>query len=306
MKLRKILTFILTATLILTAVGCSSNEEKADTLVIYEGQFSEMWLVHSMVKHLVEANTDLKVDIRDQMAPVNSYNEIVRGNADLMNSYDGTLLTTYLHLDPSDVPEGQSVYEFANEKGKEAGVRLLGKLGLNNTYAIGVPQNIADQYNLETYTDLAAVSDKLIFAAEHDFFTEEGSAKYNPIREFYNFNFKQANQIDMSLKYSAVENGDIDVTIVYSTDGLNKKAGLKILEDDRNFFPEYNVALLVSDDIFDKFKDTAPNLEEVLEMLTGQFTDNDMVEMTYAVDVDGRPVDEVAKETLIAKGLLSE
>lgn len=308
MKVKQFFALLLTLVLLLSAIGCSTNSStgagKNDTLIIYEGQFSEMWLVHSIVKQLVEAKTDLKVVIRDQMAPVNSYKEILRGNADLMNSYDGTLLTTYLHLDPADVPEGTSLYDYANEQAKSEGVRLLGKLGLNNTYAIGVPQEIAQRYHLKTYSDLAAVSDQLVFAAEHDFFTEEGSAKFNPLCEFYGFRFKQANQIDMSLKYSAIENGNIDVTIVYSTDGLNKKAGLTILEDERNFFPEYNGAILVRSDIFEKFKEKAPNLEEVLELLTGQFSSEEMVDMSYAVDVEGRPADEVAKEALVSRGLL--
>lgn len=276
-----------------------------DTLVIYDGQFSEMNIIHYMVKLLVEEHTDAKVEIRDSMSPVNSYNEVVRGGADLMNSYDGTLLTTFLHLDPSDVPEGTTLYDFANENAKDKGVRLLKKLGINNTYAIAVPQKIAEEYNLNTVSDLAPVADQLVFGAEHDFFTEEGSAKYNPFVEFYGLGFKDAKQIDISLKYSAVESGNLDVTVAYATDGLNRKAQLKILEDDRSFFPEYNGALLVREDIFTRFQDAAPNLEEVLNKMEGIFTDEDMVDLTYAVDIDGRTVAEVSKEYLQQKGLLS-
>ena len=92
--------------------------------------------------------------------------------------------------------------------------------------------------------------------------------------------FKEAKAIDLALKYSAIDSGNLDVTIVYTTDGMNKKLGLKVLEDDQNYFPEYNDALLVQDDLFDRYADTAPNLEEVLNMLGGKFTNEIMTDLT--------------------------
>ena len=277
----------------------------ADTIVIYDGLFSEVHIVHRMVKELVEAETKLKVNIKDEMAPVNQFNELTRGGHDLMLSYDGTLLTTYLLLDPQDVPEGVTVYDFANEKGKEMkGVMLLGKLGINNTYAIGVPQEIADKHGLETLSDLAEVAEQLSFGAEHDFFTEAGMAKFNPFAKFYGLKFKDVRQIDVNLKYSAVKSGNIDVTVVYSTDGLNREAKLKVLADDRNYFPEYNGALLVRTDFFDKYKAAAPDLDKTLAKLNNIFTDEDMIDLTYEVDINNRTPAEAAKGYLQKKGLI--
>lgn len=318
MKMKKLLVVLFAAALLFSLVACGSDDAPKDpitggetTLVIYDGLFSEMQIIHYMAKLLVEEHTGATVEIRDAMAPPNCYSELVKGNCDIMNSYDGTLLTTFLHLDPSDVPEYKTIYDYANEQAQvqNQNVHLLDKLGLNNTYAIGVPQSIADQYQLEAISDLAAVADQLVFGAEHDFFTEEGSAKYNPFIQFYGLSFKEAKQLDMTLKYAAVENGSIDVTIVYATDGLNRKSQLKVLADDRNFFPEYNGALLVRDDIFERFEGVAPNLEEVLNMLGGIFTDEAMVELTYAVDVGDengvtKTVEQVSEEYLRNLGLI--
>jgi len=300
----RILSLAAALSLLLAMTSCGDNA-KENSITIYDAQYSESQIIHAMVKLLVEEHTDVKVTIKDQMSPPNGYSELLRGGADVLNSYDGTLLTTFLKLDPSDVPEGQSLYDFANQQAADKNVRLLGKLGINNTYTIAVPQEIAETYGLSTISDLAPVADQLVFGAEHDFFTEEGSAKYNPLIEFYQLNFKDAKQIDMTLKYSAVENGNIDVTVVYATDGLNRKAQLKILEDDRSFFPEYNGALLVREDLFTRFQDTVPNLEALLNRMTGIFTNEDMVNLTYAVDVDGRSVQDVAKEYLRQKGLIA-
>jgi len=305
MKMKKrILSMLLIGAVLLTTAGCGSKGKEESTITIYDGQFSEMRIIHYMVKLLVEENTDIQVLIKDEMSPVNCYNELIKGNCDLMNSYDGTLLTTFLGLDPSDVPEDTSLYDFVNSKSEEKEIRLLGKLGINNTYAVAVPQEIADEYNLDKTSDLIAVADNLVFGAEHDFFTEEGSAKYNPFVEFYGLQFKDAKQIDLSLKYSAVESGNIDVTVVYATDGLNRKAKLKVLEDDLAFFPEYNGALLVREDLFERMKDLAPNLEVVLRKLDGIFTQEDMIDLSYAVDIDGRTVEEVSEEYLKEKGML--
>jgi osmoprotectant transport system substrate-binding protein len=302
--MKKIISLLVSLVLVISLAGCGSSK-KENTIVIYDGQFSEMKIIHQMVKLLVEEHTDAKVEIKDEMAPVNCFNELVKGSCDLMNSYDGTLLTTYLKLDPSDVPEGKTLYDFANETAiKEKKVRLLDKMGINNTYAIAVPSEIAEKYNLSTISDLVPVANKLVFGAEHEFFSEEGSAKYNPFVEFYGLSFKEGKAIDLGLKYSAVESGNIDVTVVYATDGLNKKAQLRVLEDDRQFFPEYNGALLVREDLFERFKDTAPNLEEVLNKLGNIFTDEIMVDLTYAVDVDGKTPLEVATDFLKSKGLI--
>ena len=109
--------------------------------------------------------------------------------------------------------------------------------------------------------------------------------------------------MDISLKYTAIENGNFQVTEVYTTDGLNRKANLKVLEDDRNFFPEYNGSLLVREELFEEMADVAPDLREILGLLSGTMDNEKMTDMTYAVDVEGRTVDEVAREFLVENGL---
>ena len=272
-------------------------------LMLYDGDYSETQLMHHMVKMLVEDQTDLTVTIQDQMSQVNNFNAL-NGDShtcDLMISYDGTLLTTFFHQDVTDVPEGMSIYDYVNQVAQEEyGMRLLEKLGFDNTYAIAVPQAVADQYGLETISDLVPVADQLTFGAEQGFFTLEGSMKYGPFTEFYGLNFRNPVSVDLGLKYAAVENGSFDVTVVYATDGLNRKAGLKILEDDKSFFPDYNGAFLVREDVLEKY----PELEGILNQLAGEIPTEQMAELTYQVDVLGRTVDDVAREFLVSQGLL--
>ena len=272
-------------------------------LMLYDGDYSETQLMHHMVKMLVEDQAGLSVTIQDQMSQVNNWNAL-NGDShtcDLMISYDGTLLTTFFHQDVTDVPEGMSLYDYVNQTAQEEyGMRLLEKLGFDNTYAIAVPQSIADQYGLETISDLIPVADQLTFGAEQGFFTLEGSMKYGPFTEFYGLNFRNAISVDLGLKYTAIENGSFDVTVVYATDGLNRKAGLKILEDDKSFFPDYNGAFLVREDVLEQY----PELAGILNQLAGRIPTEQMAELTYQVDVVGRTVDDVAREFLVSQGLL--
>ena len=272
-------------------------------ILLYDGDYSETQLMHHMVKMLVEDRTDLTVTIQDQMSQVNNFKSMTGDGhtCDLMISYDGTLLTTFFGQDTTDVPSGMSIYDYVSGVARdEYGMVLLDQLGFDNTYAIGVPESLAEQYGLETISDLVPVADQLVFGAEQEFFTLEGSMKYNPFVEAYGLRFKEATPVDMGLKYAAIENGSFDVSVVYATDGLNRKVGLKILEDDKSFFPDYNGAFLVRQDLLDQY----PELAEILNLLAGKIPTGQMAELTYQVDVMGRTVDEVAHEFLVQLGLL--
>ena len=281
------------------------GQDSTGDILMYEGNFSETQLLHHMAKMLIEDQTDLTVTIQDQMSDVNNFKAMIGedNTCDLMSSYDGTLLTTFFGQDVTDVPEDMTIYEYVKQVAeKEYGMTLLGKFGFNNTYAIAVTEEVAQQYDLVTISDLVPVADQLTFGAEHEFFTLEGSIKYDPFVEAYGLNFRSSSSVDIGLKYTAIENGSFEVTEVYATDGLNRKAGLKILEDDLHFFPDYNGAYLIRQDTLEQY----PELEDILNQLEGQISTETMTELTYQVDVLGRTVDEVATEFLVSIGLLGE
>ena len=277
-------------------------------LILYQGEFSEVQLVNSMIKQLVEdRHPGLTVTIKDQMTAKNNFTELTgEGHScDLMYTWDGTLLTTIMGLDTTDIPEGQSLYDFVQERmNEEYGLRMMGKIGVNNTYAIGVTQDVMDQYHPETISDLVPIAGELRFGAEQDFFTAAGSMKYEPFVEYYGLNFKEAVHVDIMMKYTMVEEGAYEVMVVYATDGLNRRANLTVLEDDLHFFPDYYGTILVREDVFERFAETAPGLEDTLQLLNDRFTDEMMSELTYQVDVEGRDVDTVAREFLVSQGLL--
>ncbi len=286
----------------LAACGGNSGDDGKKVVKAVDSDITEGKLLLQMAKMLVEQDTDYEVKIYDEMVQVATYDEMKKGSFDLFNTWDGTVLTTLLGLDIKDIPEGQSLYDFVNEKSsKDNNVALLGKIGHNNTYAMAVRKDIAEKYDLKTTTDLAPVSPEIVFGAEHGFFSEEGSAKYTPYTEFYGLKFKEAKAFDINLKYTSLDNKDIDATIAYTTDGMVKKSELVILEDDRNYFPEYNGCLGYRVGLFEEFGE---DLRTSLEKLNGLFTNEKMMNLTYQVDVEGKEIPEVAKKFLQDEGLL--
>ena len=99
-----------------------------------------------------------------------------------------------------------------------------------------------------------------------------------------------------------MSSGNMDVTLVYGSDGLNKKFNLKVLKDDRHFFPEYYGAYLVRKDLFDDF----PEAEEVLNRLAGLFDEETCIDLNYQIDVEEKDPYDVAYAFLVEKGLITK
>lgn len=305
MKIKKLMTLTMAVALSIGILGgCGTKASAGQSFTILEGQFSEINILGKMVGILIDENTDLTVKYHDSMNTVAAGNAVEKKEVDMYISYDGTLLTTLLGYDPSDVPIGQDLFVYASNKGiEDRGLMLTSKFGFENTYALGVKQELADAKNLTTISDLKPVAEELVFGAEHEFFDEEGTMRYNPFKKYYAMDFKDGVSLDIGLKYAAIDNNNIDVTMVYSTDGLNQKSGLKILKDDKSFFPQYYGAVLHRASLFEEYKDSAPNLKDLLLSLEGKITNEEMIAMNYAVDAEGKQPAEVAKAFLVEKGL---
>ena len=281
------------------ASGCSA-EDSENTVTIIDGDFAEMKFFTQAARILIEENTSLNVRVQDSMASSLAFEQIRDGKMDIYMSYDGSLLTAYLGEDPADVPEGMSLYEYASRQGQEkANVMLTPMLGEENTYVVAVNREVAEKYNLHCISDLQACAPSLVFAAEHEFF-DEGSTHYEALTDFYGLSFRDSTTIDRGLKYLGMSLGNMDATVVYTTDGLNLRFDLVLLEDDRNFFPEYNGAYLIRADLYEDY----PELEGIFDSLAGKFSNEICTELNYRIDVENEDPYDVAYEFLDENGFL--
>ena len=291
-KPARFLAIFVVCLFLLSFCACGSKDKR--TVTIIDGDFAEMRLFTQIAKLMIEDRTDIRVKVKDSMASSLAFEQIKNGKMDIYMSYDGSLLTAYLGHDPSEVPEGTSLYDYANELGKkEAGVMLSPKLGEQDTYVVAVMPETAEKYHLTKVSDLKKCAKELTFAAEHEFF-DEGSKHFDAFVSTYGLDFRQNNTIDRGLKYVGINAGNMDVTVVYSTDGLNKRFGLVTLEDDLHFFPEYNGAYLLRADLYEDF----PELEAIFQELAGKFDNEICTDLNYRIDVKVEEPKKVAREFL--------
>lgn len=276
--------------------GCGGDKK---SVVIGSKDFSESIILGEMFAQLIENNTDIEVVRKLNMGGTFvCFEAIKNGDIDIYPEYTGTGLTAQLKMDV--ITDSEEAYRVvAEEFNKQFNIKWLSPLGLNNTYTLAVTQEVVEEYGVETFSDLAAVSEDLIFGAEHEFFNRQDG--FEGLVDAYGMEFAgEPKKMQVALKYQAIGNGDMDVTDAFATDGQIIQYNLKILEDDKGFFPPYYVAPIVKNETLEQF----PELEGVLDMLAGLVDDATMTELNYRVDVEGESVETVATDFLTNAGLV--
>lgn len=295
--MKKITLSIFFAFLLIFVSGCSADESK--TVVVASKPHAEQYILAEMITLLIENHTDIKVEKKLGIGggTSNIHPAMISGDIDIYPEYTGTgllfVLKEELIKDPSEL------YLQVKERYlEEYDIIWLDIYGFNNTYALAVKEDVAQEYNLENYDDLSKVSNNFVFGAEYDFFEREDG--FEGLKEVYGFDFKDLKEMDIGLKYEAIGSGQVDVINAFSTDGLLKQYQLKVLDDNRNFFPSYQGATLIRRETLEKY----PELEGVLQKLSNQITDDDMILMNYYVEKENKDPKDVAEEFLKGKGLI--
>lgn len=259
---------------------------------------TEQYILGEMLDLLIEKETDLQIELTQGVGggTSNIQPAMENGEFDLYPEYTGTAWNTVLK---EEGIYNEDLFTSLQQRYEdELSMEWVGMYGFNNTYGIVVRKEIADQYNLETYSDLQSVANQLTFGAEYDFFEREDG--YDALCETYDLQFKDTMDMDIGLKYQAIQQGKIDVMIIFTTDGQLASSDVKVLKDDKQFFPSYLCGNVIRSEVLEEY----PELNSVFEKVTGIITDQDMAEMNYAVETEGKEPRDVAKEFLQSHHLL--
>lgn len=280
--------FAVLALTVTVFAGCTSGKK----VVIGSKDFTENKILAEIMAQLIENNTDIKVERKINMGGTFvCFEAMKKGQIDIYPEYTGTGLTAQLKLPVETDPE--KVYStVSTEFEKQFQIKWLKPIGFNNTYALAVPQELASKNNLESISDLGNFAKDLVFGAEHEFFNREDG--YDGLIKVYDLTFKNIAKMDVSLKYQAIGQGKMDVTDAFTTDGQLKALNLKVLKDDKNFFPPYYAAPIVRDEVLEN----NPQLEELLNKLAGTIDDQKMQELNYKVDNEKQTIKKVAEDFL--------
>ncbi len=292
----KILVSALALIMAATLVGCGTKTKK---VVVASKPMTEQYILAEMITALIEDNTDIKVEKKLGIGggTSNIQPAMIKGEIDIYPEYTGTgwlfVLKKDLIKDPVKLYQ-----EVKKEYSSKYGIKWLGLYGFNDTYALAMKKSVSDKLNINTYSDLASKSDNLRLGSEPDFFEREDG--YKGLVSEYGFKFKEKKQVDIGLKYEAINSDNVDVINAFSTDALLKKYDLKVIADDKNFFPSYFATTLIREDTLKKY----PELEAVLNKLEGKISDGEMTQMNYLVEGEKKDPKNVAVEFLKSKGLL--
>ena len=276
----------------------SLNSKKNKTINIATKPMTEGYILGQMLTELIEQDTDLKVNITNGVGggTSNIHPAIVKGEFDLYPEYTGTSWEAVLKKEGSY--DESKFDELQKEYKEKYNLEYVNLYGFNNTYGLAVNKDIAKKYNLKTYSDLAKVSNNLIFGAEYDFFEREDG--YKELQKVYNMNFKKQIDMDIGLKYQAMKDKKIDVMVIFTTDGQLAISDVVVLEDDKKMYPSYRAGTVVRSEILSEY----PELKPVLEKLNNILDDKTMADLNYQVESEGKKPEDVAREYLQEKGLL--
>lgn len=222
---------------------------------------------------------------------------IESGDIDIYPEFTGTAITT-LELEPTQ--DAQQAYEQVKAAYEERFdlTMLEPAYELNDSYAICTSQDVAAEHGLQSLEDLAPVAGSLKIAAQQDGI----DAAINPVQEAYGFEFGEVVQLSAQLSFDAVEGGDADLNVCYTTDPAIVVNEFVVLEDTMNVFPIYNPAPLVRDDALEE----SPEIADTLNALQPHLTTEVILDLIKRVSIDHESVEDVARDFLEQEGLIED
>ena len=273
---------------------------KHDTIHIASKPVSEGYILAEIVGTLIEADTNLKVEYTHGVGggTSNIHPGMVRGDFDMYPEYTGT--SWQVILKHQDEYKNDKFSMLTAEYKDKYHFLWKGMFGFNDTYSIGIRADLAKEYGIKTFTDLAKYAGQLTFGAEYDFFEREDG--YKALANAYNYHFKKEVDMDNGLKYQALFDKKIDAMTVFTTDGQLSDPRVVVLEDDRNLYPSYMAGMVVREETLQKH----PELETVLHRLDGILDESTMAQLNKKVEIDKEDPKQVAREFLQSKGLVAK
>lgn len=297
---KRLLTLIVLALLLTVALSACGGGE-GETVRVGSKEFTEQYLLGNMYEMLLD---DAGFDA--QFTPIGgtaeNHRALLEDEIDVYPEYTGTALLTQLEMEYDPSMTSQEVYDTVKTQYEEQyNLTLLEPTNFNNTYCLTTTRERAEELGLETASDLSVAAPDLVFGTTQEFV--ERSDGLPGLQETYGgFNFQEVLGLDPGLLYTGLDQGDIDVTTCFGTDGQIAAFDLVVLEDDMGFWPPYPAAPVIRQEILDEH----PEIADVLNSLSVLLDGESMRQLNWEVAGNGREPDEVAREFLVTQGLLDE
>jgi len=287
---------------LLTSAALASTLSTAYAADVTVGgkNFTEQQILASMTGQYLEV-LGYDVDTRAGMGSAVLRQAQENGQIDLYWEYTGTSLINYNDISERLSPE--DTYQRVKELDGEKGLVWLDPSDANNTYALAMRADDAEARGVETLSDMAELvngGEELSFGLNAEFYARDDG--WRPLSKAYDFKVgrRDISRMDSGLVYQALRDGQIDVGLVFATDGRIPAFDFYVLKDDQNYFPAYALTPVIRQETLD----ANPQLAEQLNALSAQLDDDTMAALNARVDVERETIEDVALSFLEENELL--
>ena len=269
--------------------GCSNSQR----ITIGSKNFTENVILGEIAAQHIENRLGEKVERRlDLGGTLLAHQALVNGEIDLYPEYTGTALTAILKLPPSS-DDAAVQDKVRREYRRRWSIEWLDPLGFNNTFAMVIRGEEARASRIRTLSEAARYSSGWRLGAGYEF-SQRPDGLAGLLRA-YDLPLNGAPvSMDLGLLYKALESKQVDMAAANSTDGMLSVLDVRVLRDDKNYFPPYQAAIAVRQAALAAH----PRLRAVLAELSGKFSDQTMQKLNYQVDGEHRRIPDVASRFL--------
>lgn len=296
-QIKKLLAVTVVSLAVLS--GCSLpglSSSSGDGIAITSMTTTESQIVSHISRLMIEHYSEGEIEpvmINNLGSSTIQHNALLSGDAQISGvRYTGTDLTGVLNQEPESDPvtameQTQEIFD------QEFDMKFYDSYGFDNTYAFMVTRETAEEYNLETTSDLAEYTDEFAVGVDTSWFNRPGDG-YPAFQEAYGFSFGNIRAMQISLVYEALSTGSLDLALGYTTDGRIPAYDLVVLEDDLQFFPPYDASPFATHAVIEEY----PVIDEALSRLTDTISTGTMQNLNYRADEEGIEPALVAEEFL--------
>jgi osmoprotectant transport system substrate-binding protein len=278
------------------------------TITVTSKNFTEQIILGKIAVLTAKAAGFAVVDLTNVPGSVPARQLMTSGGADMTWEYTGTAWLSYLG-EAEGIPDQVEQYEAVRDADAANGLTWLPPAPLNNTYAMAMGKDAADRLGITTMSEMAALPvEERTFCVEAEFNSRQDGM--NPMLAAYDLERGNATGVpddnvsifDTGAVYTATDRGTCNFGEVFTTDGRIDSLGLTVLEDDRAFFPAYNVAAVFSTATLEQY----PGLADIFDQISPEITDTELRALNLRVDEGGEEPADVALEFLVEKGFVTE
>lgn len=292
----------LAVALVAAACGSGDGADVADgpTITVASFNFNESTILAEIYAQILEdrgypVDRRLNLGNREVVLPA-----LESGEIDLVPEYIGTFLG---FLGGNPTPNSDTTWREAQALAEESGITLLEFAPGEDKNAYAVTQETAEEYGLETVSDLAPIAGELVFGGPPECPDREFCLQ--GLREVYGLEFAEFAPLDAGgpLTVAALKSGDIDVGLVFSSQGVIIAENFVVLDDDQGLNPAENIVPAVTTEVAEAYGDDFKN---VLDEVSRQITTKELIEMNSRADIDLVDPAVVARDWLVEQGFIDE